>query len=191
MIDMTEACRATAGVLLAVTDDQLPSATPCEQMDLAALVAHVGGLSSAFAAAARKQFGELTDGAPGMTLEPDQDWRTSYPQRLLELAEAWRDPAAWQGMSRAGGVDFPADVGGLIALTEVVIHGWDIARASGQPYDVPDDVLVAVLPHVTSFAEQAPVEGLFAAAVPVDADAPLLDRVVAMTGRDPRWSRQG
>jgi uncharacterized protein (TIGR03086 family) len=187
MIDMTEACTTTAAILGGVTDGQLPAATPCEKMDVAALITHVGGFSSAFAAAARKQFGELTDTPPGPESGIDDNWRDAYPARLAELAEAWRDPAAWQGMARAGGVDFPAEVGGLIALTEVVVHGWDVARATGQPYDVPEDVLEAVLPHVTSFAEQAPVEGLFAAAVPVGADASLLDRVVALTGRDPAW----
>ena len=69
-----------------------------------------------------------------------------------ELAAAWRDPAAWEGMTRAGGVDFPAEVGGFVALTEVVIHGWDVASATGQPYDVDADSADAVLPHVSETA---------------------------------------
>ena len=36
---------------------------------------------------------------------------------------------------RAGGVDLPGDVAGNVALAEVVIHGWDVARVTGQPYD--------------------------------------------------------
>ena len=39
-------------------------------------------------------------------------------------------------MSRAGGVDFPGEVAGMVALTEVVVHGWDLARATGQPYGI-------------------------------------------------------
>ena len=88
-------------------------------------------------------------------------------------------------MTRAGGVDFPAEVGGIVALTEVVIHGWDIATATGQDYDVDPATLEAVLPHVTATAEQGPVEGLFGPAVPVADDAPMLDRVIALSGRDP------
>ncbi len=53
-------------------------------------------------------------------------------------------------MSRAGGVDFPGEVGGIVALTEVVIHGWDVAAATGQDYDVDPATLDAVLPHVTA-----------------------------------------
>ncbi|AFM19727.1 TIGR03086 family protein [Mycolicibacterium chubuense NBB4] len=188
MIDMTPACVRTADLLHDVRDDQLSGATPCAGMSVAALVSHLGGLASAFAAAAGKRFGELTNTPPEVSEELDADWRSAYPRRLAELAAAWREPGAWEGMSRAGGIDFPADVGGMIALTEVVVHGWDLARATGQPYGVTDEILEAVLPHVAAFAEQGPVEGLFAAPVPVAEDAPLLDRVVALTGRNPAWS---
>jgi hypothetical protein len=41
-------------------------------------------------------------------------------------------------MTRAGGVDLPGDVAGQVAVNELVIHGWDVARASGQAYEVDD-----------------------------------------------------
>jgi len=44
-----------------------------------------------------------------------------------------------------------------------------------------------VLPHVAQFAAEEPVEGLFDRAVPVSDDAPVLDQIVGMTGRDPAW----
>ncbi len=90
-------------------------------------------------------------------------------------------------MSRAGGVDFPGEVAGMVALTEVVVHGWDLARATGQPYGIDAATAEAVLPHVAQFAAGEPVEGLFGRAVPVADDAPVLDRIVGMTGRDPAW----
>jgi uncharacterized protein (TIGR03086 family) len=188
MIDLTPACRRTAAVLLDVTDDQLRGPTPCEKMPLDALIAHVGGLSLAFTAAARKDFGPLTDTPPAEAAQPlDDDWRTSYPDRLAELAAAFAEPAAWQGMTRAGGFDFPGEVAGIVALTEVVIHGWDVARASGQSYDVDPAAAEAVLANVTATAAEGPVEGLFGAAVPVADDAPVLDRIIALSGRDPAW----
>lgn len=185
MIDLAPACARTGDVLRNVTDEQLDGATPCERMSLRDLVVHVGGLALAFTAAARKEFGELTDTPPVEGAPLDEDWRTAYPARLAELAAAWRDPAAWEGMSRAGGVDFPGEVGGMIALTEVVIHGWDIAVATGQEYDVDPATLDAVLPHVAAIAAEGPTEGLFGPAVPVADDAPALDRVIALSGRDP------
>ena len=41
---------------------------------------------------------------------------------------------------------------GIVALTEVVIHGWDVAAATGQDYDVDPATLDAVLPHVAAIA---------------------------------------
>lgn len=190
MIDLSPACRRTAEVLAGVTDEQLTAPTPCEDLCLDDLVAHVGGLAAAFAAAGRKEFGPLTDTPPTFGAKPDENWRTEYPARLTDLADAFADPAAWEGMSRAGGVDFPAEVAGMVALTEVVIHGWDIARATGQPYDVDPETAEAVLPHVTQIAAEEPVEGLFGAPVPVADDAPVLDRLAALTGRDPGWTRR-
>lgn len=187
MIDLTQACARTAALLGQVGEHQLRAVTPCSDMDLAALIAHVGGLAPAFTAAARKDFGPLTDTPPHLVQRPDDGWRQLYPARLAELGQAWRDPAAWEGMSRAGGVDFPAELGGLIALGEVVVHGWDVAAAAGLPYTVDERELQVLLPHVSAFAAE-PVEGLFAAPVPVPDDAPLFDRVLALTGRDPSWS---
>jgi hypothetical protein len=39
-------------------------------------------------------------------------------------------------MTKAGGLDLPGEMAGVIALDEIVVHGWDVARSSGQPYDV-------------------------------------------------------
>jgi uncharacterized protein (TIGR03086 family) len=187
MIDLTPACKRTADVLMNVTDQQLNGLTPCQKLSLRNLVSHVGGLALAFTAAARKEFGELTDTPPVEGVPLDEDWRTAYPARLAELAAAWREPTAWEGMSRAGGVDFPAEVAGIVALTEVVIHGWDVAAATGQEYEIDPGALDGVLPHVTAIAAEGPVEGLFGPAVAVADDAPALDRVIAMSGRDPGW----
>jgi uncharacterized protein (TIGR03086 family) len=188
MTDLTPACKRTADVLMNVTDEQLDGPTVCKKMSLRDLVAHVGGLAPAFTAAARKEFGELTDTPPVEGVALDEDWRTAYPARLAELARAWGEPSAWDGMTRAGGVDFPGEVGGIIALTEVVIHGWDVAAATGQDYAVEKATLDAVLPHVTAIAAEGPVEGLFGPAVAVADDAPALDRIIALSGRDPAWS---
>jgi len=190
MIDMTSACARTTETLLAVTDDQLAGSTPCENLALQELVAHVGGLGVAFAAAASKDFGELTDSPPGDGgYQLDTDWRTRYPVNLALLADAWRDASAWDGMTRVGGVDLPGEVCGLVALTEVVIHGWDVARATGRGYSVDDQVAQALLAHMEGFTAGGPVEGLFGPAVDVADDATAFERALALSGRDPGWRR--
>ena len=186
MNDLTSACRRTADLLAGITDDQLDLPTPCEKMRLDALVAHIGGLALAFAAAAGKEFGPLTDTPPTDDAEIDADWRTAYPQRLEALAAAWKEPSAWQGMTRAGGVELPAEVMGNVALAEVVLHGWDVARAIGKPYDSETQTSQACLHHLAQF-DPAGTEGMFGPAVPTDDDAADLDKVVALSGRDPAW----
>lgn len=76
----------TSAVLSAVKDDQLDGSTPCEKLTVRELVAHLRRLGLAFAAAARKDLGGLTDSPPwdgGYQLD---DWRTPYPANLAHLA---------------------------------------------------------------------------------------------------------
>lgn len=74
-----------------------------------------------------------------------------------------------------------------MALDEVVLHGWDLARATGQEFVLDDATATACLGFVESFDPAGP-PGLFGPAVPVPDDAPVMDRLVARAGRDPRWS---
>ncbi|MGZ8801946.1 MAG: TIGR03086 family metal-binding protein, partial [Mycobacterium sp.] len=187
MIDLSESCRRTADVLSNVRDDQLDAPTPCAGMSLRELVAHIGGLAQTFAAAARKDFGPLTDTPPEQGSVIESDWRKKYPAYLAVMAEAWQQPDAWTGMTRAGAVDLPAEVAGSVALTEAVIHGWDVARATGQPYDVDAATAQACLTHLEQF-ESSGTEGLFGPSVAVPHDAPALDRIIGRSGRDPGWS---
>lgn len=191
-LDLGPATQHLADLVGAITDDQLSGPTPCPAYTLGDLVDHVGGLAVAFTAAATKDTGGLPSGRP----EPKasklgDDWRTRIPRDLAALAEAWRAPEAWTGMTRAGGVDMPGEVAGLVALDEVVVHGWDVARASGQPFACDPELLDAVHGFVAQFSgpgQETSREGIFGPVVDVPAEAPLVDRVVGMTGRDPAWT---
>lgn len=101
---------------------------------------------------------------------------------LDRLAATWRDPTAWVGSSDLG-VELPNATWGRIALTEVVVHGWDLARATGRPIAFDEVTLRATLAHVLEFVPRAPLPQLWGTPVRLPQDAPLLDRVVAATGR--------
>ncbi|MEE4023439.1 TIGR03086 family metal-binding protein [Gordonia sp. PKS22-38] len=170
-----------------ITDDMLDRPTPCD-MDLAALLGHVDGLAQAFAAAARKEFGPLTSTPP----EPSQaelpaNWRDDLRRHVGDLADAWDDQSAWEGMSQAGGVDLPAEVLGMVALSELVLHGWDVARSIRVAYALPDEVLAAVFDFHYPPQPQSERDGMFGPVVEVPADAALVDRLAGLTGRDPFW----
>lgn len=191
-VDLKPATRRMAELISGVRDDQLDGPTPCPEYTLGDLLDHVGGLALAFTAAAAKAAGDMGSQAPsGDAARLGDDWRTWIPRDLAALAQAWRDPAAWDGMTRAGGLELPGEVAGLVALDELVIHGWDVARASGQAYDCDRAMLDVVQGFVAQFSgpgHEAEREGLFGPEVEVPDDAPLLDRVIGLSGRDPAWS---
>jgi uncharacterized protein (TIGR03086 family) len=190
MIDLEPATRELARLVRGVRDEQLTAPTPCTEATLGDLIDHVDGLSLAFTAAATKT--PLGGGSQAPSADASRlgtDWRTRIPERLAGLADAWRDRAAWQGMTRAGGVDMPAEVAGRVALDEVVVHGWDIAVSSGQPFGAEPQLVAAAHEFVQSAVAQNPdgTPGLFGPPVPVPDDAAPLDRLLGLAGRDPAW----
>jgi uncharacterized protein (TIGR03086 family) len=70
------------------------------------------------------------------------------------------------------------------------VHGWDLAVATGQPYAVEPHSLEAVHGFVRDSAEQNPqgTPGLFGPPIFLPDNAPLLDRVIGLAGRDPSWA---
>lgn len=174
-----------------VRDDRLADPTPCPDLAVRNLLGHLTGLAVAFRDAARKDLGPTTDTSPEASV-PDvgPGWREELAQVLGELASAWREPDAWTGMTRAGGIDLPGDVAGAVVADELVIHGWDLARATGQEYAPDPAALEAAYGLLAAAAEEADRDaGMFGPVVPVPADAPLLERAVGLSGRDPGWSR--
>ncbi|GGV16627.1 TIGR03086 family protein [Streptomyces filipinensis] len=189
IVDLGPQARIVARLAESVTDEQRSAPTPCPEYAVRQLLGHIHMLSVAFRDAARKDLGSTIDTSPDAFV-PDiaPGWRADLPKALDELADAWRDPAAWTGMTRAGGVDLPGEVAGAVVADELVIHGWDLARATGRPY-APDP---AALDAVHGFLLAAAADpdrggGIFGPVVPVPPEAPLLDRAVGLSGRDPGW----
>jgi uncharacterized protein (TIGR03086 family) len=190
MLDLRPPADRILALLPGVTDDQLRAPTPNPGTSVAALLTHLIGLTVAFRDAARKVDGPTTSTAPDVTAAqlPD-DWRDLLPRLLDELVTAWQDPAAWDGHSRAGGVSMPATVTGQVANNELVLHGWDLAVATGQPFDVAEDNLEASWQMVSNTPDDpAARQGLYGPVRPVADDAPLWERTLAYGGRDPNWS---
>jgi uncharacterized protein (TIGR03086 family) len=182
--DLEPAARRMAAIVEGVPDDALRRPTPCRDYTVGDLLDHIAGTALAFTAAAVKR---PLGGAPsGDAARLSADWRVRVPHDVLGVAQAWGDAEAWTGMTAAGGVELPGEVAGVVALDELVIHGWDLAKATGQAaaYDGPE--LAAVHAIVAHFRSSG-VEGLFGPQVAVPDEAPLLDRILGLAGRDPAW----
>ena len=187
--DLSAAAATLADLVRNISDDQLTGPTPCPDYSLGDLVDHVGGLAMAFTWAANKEAPPAgAQGPSGDASRLTDDWRRRIPADLAKLAAAWTQPEAWTGMTQAGGVDLPGEIAGVVALDELVVHGWDVAR-DDRP--AVRRRLRSPSTRSTSFVQGFSADGtsgLFGPRVPVPDTAPLLDRVIGMAGRDPTWS---
>lgn len=173
-----------AGVLDGVDDPSRP--TPCTEYDVAALRAHTVGWLTAF-----------TDGfeaADGQCSNPDavQISGTGGDQvrdLATRLDRALANGAAERPL-RIGDAEMPGDLSLQMMLWEYQMHGWDLARATGQQWSPAEDGVVASLDFAPAMlTEDYQGEGKsFGPRVDVPADAPAIDRLAGLSGRDPNWS---
>ena len=185
-IDFGPATRTLAALVGAVRDDQLDDPTPCPDWSVADLLRHVGGLTLEFTASAQKvpTAARAADGLSGA-------WRQRIQDDLAALAGAWTDPEAYQGDTHAGPVTLSGAETARVALNEVTVHGWDLARATGQDYPADPGAVGECTRFVAAFDAPANDDGgLFGPPVATADDATDVDRLVGMTGRDPGWSPQ-
>ncbi len=166
MPDLAPAARRMAALLANVPDYQLTAPTPV-RTPLGALIDHVNGLALAFTWAATKDF-PVGGSQPRSATRPASR-RTGAP---ASPSGSTRSPPRGAPRRLAGhdegGIDLPGDQAGNVALNELVVHGWDIARATGQPYDADEDEIESCLAFVAPTVEQSGgqgVPGLFGPAV--------------------------
>src|SRR4051794_21988295 len=147
MLDLQPATDLLSAIVRGVRDDQLDLPTPSPGRTLADLLDHIEGFAIGFAAAAAKTSLEAPRGRAPRSADGSRlgdDWRERITQLLDGLARAWREDAAWTGRTSAGGVDLTGADAGLFALDEVVVHSWDVAVATAQPFTCPPDLLEAL-----------------------------------------------
>lgn len=186
--DLGPAAAQLAAVVRGIREDDLLQPTPSADYLVGDLLEHVDGLSAGLIATARKEpvpEEELRDGDRSL-LRPG--WGDRIEAQLDELVQAWAEPVAWTGATIQGGVELPASMAGMFVLDEIVVHGWELARATGQPFESRDEDVQALIDFLETLPPMDESEGLFAPPVPVAHSAPAQDRLIAMTERDPSWT---
>lgn len=163
-------------VVAGIGPDQLDLPTPCAQFTVRGVLEHMVGGATAFAAAYR---GEAAQ-------EPDLgDVLAAFGTAMGDLAAAITAPGALDRTIAAPFGEVDGESFARFVVLDGLVHGWDLATATGQPYDPPADLVA----EVDAFAHQA-VDGLrdgetFGAAVEPPADATPIERLAAYTGRRP------
>ena len=182
-----QAIDRVGGIVAGVRDDQWDDPTPCTEWNVRVLANHiVGGLYMFGTAASGTPV--TGDGDPGDLLGDDAG--AAYAQAGATARAGFRsDGVEGRTLTLPIG-DLPAEAALAVALSDLVVHGWDLAKATGQPTDIPSpevDVVSGIMhqsmgPHLRQPDGQFPV---FGPEVPVDEDAAPTDRLVAFLGRRP------
>ena len=180
---LASAMGSAAEVIGAVTEDQLTLPTPCSDFDVRGLAAHLMSAPPTVASLGRgEDYGSVSE----QTVPFDQ-WRAHWAKTSAEAREAWADEALLDRVVTLPWAELPG--GEVLAqfTGEIVVHTWDLATATGQWAEWQPAVLELAY---ESYLQGLPAEGreqfpVFKAIVPVDEDAPLIDRIVAYTGRQP------
>jgi uncharacterized protein (TIGR03086 family) len=191
LIDFGPATATMRRLVLGTRDDQLGDPTPCTEYTVGDLVDHIGGLTLAFTGAAHKQpVPGAEGGGSGDASHLEAGWRLLIGRDLEVLAESWRNPAAYEGTTMAGPVEMPGGEAAVVALNELVVHGWDLAAATGQRYAADPTSLEICIQFALAFStpETADLRGdAFGTLIDVPDDAPALERLLGMMGRSASW----
>jgi len=88
--------------------------------------------------------------------------------------------------------EVPSEVAFGMALTDAVVHGWDLAVATGQNTTTDDRVAAPLLAGAQAaitdeLRQPAAARAVFAQPVPIDPDSPTGERLVAFLGRSPQF----
>jgi uncharacterized protein (TIGR03086 family) len=169
---LADAADRTGRLIAGIKPDQWSDPTPCTDWDVQSLVAHVINGNTMYTAA-------LLGQAPTY-----QSLRAGFDENAAGLLAAFRRPGALERVVEVPFGRVPGAVALHLRLTEFFVHGWDIARATGQPVDYPDDVVEQELAFTMGMlAALPPTRTPFAPPVAVAASAPPLQRLVAALGR--------
>ena len=181
--NLERAFASTRAVLAHVTPDQLTNSTPCQSWQVRDLVNHIVGTTFWFAGAVN------TGTAPEMEEidYTDSDVVATYTDGLGRAVAAFGRPGAVDEMVTLPFGTIPCAVYLGIATTDAFTHGWDLARATGQPTDLDPELAAQLLEGARAFIQPAfrgaDGERPFGAEQPAPPDATNADALAAFLGR--------
>jgi uncharacterized protein (TIGR03086 family) len=185
--EMTDAAGAAARTVAHVDASQFNDPTPCGDWDTRGLLNHLI-LWTSYSLEARANGESASQELQDRDFAADPGFAADYRAQLDRALAAWAAPEVWERSLDMMGTPTPAtDIAALI-IAEMVLHGWDLAVATGQRFEVGDDAAAVALNAVEDNAELFRKYQGFADPVEVPSGAPVLDRVLGASGRDPSWT---
>lgn len=173
----------TAGVFSNVKEDQHGDPTPCPDWSVRELMNHIVGGGFMFAGAIAGQEMPAGDGPPPDMLGDDP--AAAYRQSAAGVRAAMdKDGVMEQTVTLPAG-EFPGAIVFNIATSEALVHGWDLAKATGQDASLPDDLAKEVYAFTAPGVEFGRQGGFYGTEVEVPAEASPGEKLVAFLGRQP------
>lgn len=180
-----------AALTTATTPDQHDQATPCTDFTVSDVINHLAfGFEMTRRSGVREAWDpdwKPDDIAPALVGVPADQWASVCALEAPRAARAWSHPDSWDGESSMGSAQMPAQSVGSLMTAEFVVHGWDLAAATGRDFDPPADVVQAAITGIEPMLEMGRDGGWYDPAVAIADGAPALHQLLAMTGRDPTW----
>jgi uncharacterized protein (TIGR03086 family) len=190
MTDQIENCRraldGAAGMIASLSNADLEKPTPCEGWDVRALLDHMIGVvqnfNTAFGGtpltpATGQSVAGLAGDAPAAT----------YRQSADALMAALRQPGALDKTIALPAGEMPGARAIMIVIGDQSIHTWDLAKALGKPFRMDEDLakgILALLHHILT-PDRRGAGKAFAEEVPCPESAPVQERLLAFSGRQP------
>lgn len=170
-------------ILVGVGPEQLELPTPCTNWNVGQLLHHI--ISGAIGAH------DIITGGPGIDPMdvsgqlPPEGAEEAFAAASARLAEALKVPGTLEKTLDLGPTQVTVAKFALFMLAEAVIHGWDLARATGQDASIDDSLAETAFQVLGPEMEIGREMGLFAPPVAVPPDAGSRDRLLGLTGRTP------
>ncbi|MBA3368845.1 MAG: TIGR03086 family protein [Geodermatophilaceae bacterium] len=185
--------RASVSVVARVSTGDLARATPCGDWQLSDLLAHMTVQHDGFAAAAAGNGGDISLWA----VQPFgpasiSEYAAAADRVLTAFAEDGVLGREFALPEISPVTTFPGSQAIRFHLVDYVVHGWDVARAIDVPFSLDPDLLdtgLKIAQSVPDGPERLRPGAAFAPGVATAEGAPILDRIVALLGRDPTWTR--
>jgi uncharacterized protein (TIGR03086 family) len=181
---LAQAVASTGKTVGGVRPDQLGDPTPCAERDVRALLNHLIGVADTFS--------HVGDGKPIRPPDPHRDYfqgddyAAAYDAATAGMLAVWLAPGALEATITLPFGEAPGSVGASINFVDVVVHGWDLARATGQDATVDPGLAEPALQVSRGLvSDEFRSAGAFGPEVPAGADASTADRLVAFLGRTP------
>jgi uncharacterized protein (TIGR03086 family) len=177
-----------AGLVAAVGDEQWDRPTPCSDWTVRQLVNHLVGGNRLTARVVRGEQLPPPEqlGRRGHVDQLGDDPLGAYRSSADEVLAALRAPGALERTHALPAGTLPGPGVVHLRTVETLVHGWDLARATGRPAPFPDDLCEQELRFSRDLLDRMPEERRpFAPSRPVADDAATIDRLAALLGRIP------